>query len=192
MTQPLKKDRTWLYVGLTFMAFWAAYLLFLNPRAGFDGLAAPQLTGSGRPLPADYSWKVEDLNGKPVALGDYRGRPIVLNLWATWCGPCRQEMPSLVSLAAMPSLKGVAFLCVTNEKPSATVKSYAQANMQGLTVLYGNGLPEVFATDGIPATFVIAPDGSVASSEIGAARWDDPTVVEFLEALLKKAAPPPS
>ena len=55
-------------------------------------------------------------------------------------------------------------------------------------MLHAGGIPDVFATDGIPATFVLAADGGVVASEIGAARWDDPSVVEFLETLLRRGA----
>ena len=56
-----------------------------------------------------------------------------------------------------------------------------------MTVLRATELPDVFLTDGIPATFLIAPDGRIAASEVGAARWDDPSVVEFLERLAAPA-----
>jgi thiol-disulfide isomerase/thioredoxin len=183
MTETVKKDRTWLYVGLTFTAFWAVYLIFLNPHLRDVGPEPPQLEGSGLPLPADYGWQLEDLEGKPVTLAAYRGRPIVLNLWATWCPPCRQEMPSLVRLAANPDLGKVAFLCVTNEKPSQSVRGYARSDMVGLTVLRSDDVPDVFKSDGIPATYIVGPDGKVVVTTVGAARWDDPSVVALLKKL---------
>lgn len=179
MNETPKKDRTWLYVGVAFAAFWAAYLIFFNPRN------AVHLEGTGLTLPADYGWKLEDLEGKPVTLGDYRGRVILLNVFATWCGPCLGEMPSLVSLAKNPKLKGVAFLCVTNETSDRSIEKYAHSNMQGLTVLRSEALPAVFTTEGIPATFIIAPDGAVVASVVGAANWNDPAVVDFVEKQLK-------
>ena len=115
----------------------------------------------------------------------------MLNLWATWCPPCRAEMPSLVALARDPRTKGAAFVCVTNEPASDRVIDFASEHMKGLTVLRASAVPAVFATEGIPATFVIAADGAVVASEVGAARWDDPSVVDFLERLLKKAAAKP-
>ena len=62
--------------------------------------------------------------------------------------------------------------------------------MHGLTVLRADRVPDVFTTDGIPATFVIATDGKIVASEAGPAQWDDPTVVDFLEKLLKQSTPP--
>jgi thiol-disulfide isomerase/thioredoxin len=182
MSESNPKDRTWLYVGLAFIVFWGVYLMFFNSKIALEG--------TGLDLPADFSWKLEDLEGKPVALAEYRGRPIVLNIWATWCGPCRSEMPSLVKLAAEPRLKGVVFVAVTNEPANEAVKKYAREEMRGLTVLRADQVPEVFTTEGIPATFVIAPDGKVVASQVGARNWDDPEIVKLLEDLAKKAVPP--
>jgi thiol-disulfide isomerase/thioredoxin len=184
-----RKDRTWLYVGLAFAGFWACILAFINPLGVPEGgpvlaTPSPDLTKS-----TDTGWVLQDLDGKPVSFDSFRGRPIVLNFWATWCGPCRNEMPTLVRLAADPRLKGVVFLGVTGETASDLVKAYAKSNMQGLTVLHADNVPAKFATPAIPATFLIGADGKIAASETGAARWDDPSVVTFLEKLLKQAGP---
>ena len=188
-TRP-KSDRTWLYIGLAFAGLWAVYLAFFNPRSRDESIPAPSLADVGIPLPADYAWPLEDLDGNPVSFETFRGKPVVLNLWATWCGPCRAEMPSLVRLAANPRLKAVAFVCVTGEPASASVKRFAQTEMAGLTVFRADGVPRVFETQGIPATFIIGADGKIKASEVGSARWDDPTVVAFLEKLIASSPAP--
>ena len=190
---PPRKDRTWLYVGLLFIAFWAVYLtFFVRPEGDTTGLLVPRLEASGKTLPADYGWALEDLDGKPVPFGDFANKSVVLNLWATWCGPCRAEMPGLVRLAENPQLKDVAFIAVTTEAASDSVRKVGQDELRGWRVLRSDPgkVPEVFATDVIPATFVIAPGGAVVVSELGMARWDDPSVVEYLEKLAKPAAAP--
>jgi thiol-disulfide isomerase/thioredoxin len=188
MTGPAARDRTWLYVGLAFFVFWGVYLAFFAKKTGPEnGLAAPSLQGGAKTLPADYGWTLQDLDGKPVVFSEFARKPVVLNLWATWCGPCREEMPGLVKLAEDPRLKGVAFVAVTTEAASESVRRVAREELRGWTVLRATSMPDVFGTDAIPATFVIAPDGGVVASEIGAAKWDDPSVVEFLEMLLRKA-----
>jgi thiol-disulfide isomerase/thioredoxin len=187
---PPKKDRTWLYVGLAFLAFWGVYLTFFTPKTGTDTLGIPHLEGTGKTQRADYDWTLHDLDGKPVSFGEFAHKPVVLNLWATWCGPCRMEMPGLVRLAENPRLKGVAFVAVTAEPANDSVRKVAKEELGGLTVLRADDVPAVFASDAIPATYVIAPDGKVVASEIGSARWDDPSVVDFLEKLEKQAPAP--
>jgi thiol-disulfide isomerase/thioredoxin len=187
---PPKKDRTWLYVGLAFAIFWGVYLAFFARRTGTETLGIPRLEGTGKTLPADYGWTLKDLDGKPVSFGDFAHKPVVLNLWATWCGPCRMEMPGLVRLAENPRLKGVAFVAVTAEPATDDVRKVAGEELKGWTVLRADDVPEVFASDVIPATFVIAPNGVVVATEIGSARWDDPSVVDYLEKLAKPVPAP--
>lgn len=137
---------------------------------------------------ADYSWKVEDLNGQPVDLATYKGRPVFLNVWATWCGPCLQEMPSIAKLAANPKLKDVAFLCVSVDDNVSAPKGFPERKGWPMTVLHASGpAPKAFATDGIPATFVIGRDGRIARKQIGSLDWDDPKVIGLLESLASGA-----
>ncbi len=190
MSPPPNQGRTWLYIGLAFLAFWGAYLFFFAPKTGPETLGIPRLEGTGKTLPADYGWTLQDLDGKSVSFGEFAHKAVVLNLWATWCGPCRMEMPGLVRLAEDPRLKGVAFVAVTAEPANDNVRKVAKEELRGLTVLRAGDMPEVFASNAIPATFIIAPDGKVVASEIGSVRWDDPSVVDFLEKLAKQAPAP--
>jgi thiol-disulfide isomerase/thioredoxin len=186
--RPDKPDRTWWYVGLLFVAFWAVFLLRFNPISPDNG---PELAGTGLAQPADYSWRLFDLDGGPVEFSRFKGKAVFLNVWATWCGPCVREMPSIAALASNPKLKDVAFVCASTDDSADTVKRFLAGKNWPMTVLRATDLPPVFATDGIPATFLIAPDGRVASSQIGSADWNDPKVVAFLESLAKDAATKP-
>ena len=173
-----RPDRTWLYVGLVFLAFWFVYLRFYNPlRHGGSMLGGSNLGA------ADFSWKVQDLEGRPVDFSNYQGRTIFLNVWATWCGPCVKEMPSIARLAADPKLKGISFVCVSIDDSAETVKGFLKGKDWPMTILHSRAVPKVFETEGIPATFIIGPDGKIAASEVGSADWDTPEVVEFLTKL---------
>jgi thiol-disulfide isomerase/thioredoxin len=177
-----KADRTWLLVGLGFVVFWGVYLVFFVPgRSG----SSSRLANTGRPEPADYSWQVLDLDDKPVEFEQYKGKTIFLNVWATWCRPCVLELPSIAKLAANPKVKDVAFVCVSIDDSSARVKSFLKGRNWPMTVFRATRLPLVFTTEGIPATFIIAPDGKVVASEVGSSDWDDTEVVSFLEQVLK-------
>ena len=180
--QPVKTGRTWLYIALGFVVFWGLYVTFFNPFATTSG---PQLDHSAALQPADFTWRLLDLEDKPVELSRYRGKTIFLNVWATWCGPCVQEMPSIAALSANPALKDVAFLCVSTDDSADVVKGFLAGKNWPMTVLRANDVPPVFKTEGIPATFVIAPDGAVAGSKVGSVNWDQPEVVALLQKLAK-------
>jgi thiol-disulfide isomerase/thioredoxin len=152
-------------------------------------MTPPSLEAPGVALTADFRWKLLDLEDKPVELAKFRGRPILLNLWFTECGPCLEEMPTIANLAANPRLKDkVVFLCVSTDESTAKVREFLKDKTWGMTFLRIDSLPPpVFLTDGMPATFVIAPDGRIVTGEVGAAKWDDPPVVDFLEKLAKTA-----
>jgi thiol-disulfide isomerase/thioredoxin len=184
MTEPIRKpDRTWLYVALAFVVFWGVYLIFFAPRFVRNG---PRLENAGGSQAADYSWRLLDLDDQPVEFGRYKGKTVFLNIWATWCGPCVAELPSIARLAADPKLKDVVFVCVSTDDSAEKVKRFLKGKGWPMTVLRATDCPPVFATEGIPATFLIGPDGRIAASEVGSAEWDDPKVVELLRKLASK------
>lgn len=183
MTEPItgKQDRTWLYVGLVFAIFWGAYLAFFGTAKGPSG--GLELGDSAGSRPADYSWKLFDLDDKPVDFASFKGKTVFLNIWATWCGPCIGEMPSIAALASNPKLKEVVFICVSTDESSGTVKRFLEGKNWSMTILRANDAPSVFATEGIPATFIIAPNGRVAAAQVGSTDWNEPKVIAFLESL---------
>jgi thiol-disulfide isomerase/thioredoxin len=184
MSEPTEKsNRIWLYVAIGFVVFWGLTLTFFAPKIASRG---PLLTNPGSSGSADYSWRLLDLDGQPVMFEKFKGKTVFLNIWATWCGPCVQELPSIARLAAEPSLKDVAFVCVSTDESAQTVKRFLQGKNWPMTVLRATDCPSVFATDGIPATFLIGPDGTIAASEVGSADWDDPKVVALLSGLAAK------
>ena len=165
--------RLWLLLALAFVA------TFLLIRGGSRSAA------TGRQ--ADYSWRVTDLDGRPVDLAQYRGKPIFLNVWATWCPPCVKEMPSIARLAANSKLADVVFLCVSEDQEAKEAESFFGSGKPPMTILHSRGeRPGVFMTDGIPATFVISRDGRIVLAEVGMKDWDDAETVTLLEGLVNE------
>jgi thiol-disulfide isomerase/thioredoxin len=178
-----KSNRTWLYVLAAFAVFWVIYLALRGPRP-------PKfLESSAIGQPAEYDWSVRDLDDRPVSFSRFKGKPVFLNIWATWCPPCVGEMPSIARLAQEPRLRGknIEFVCVSIDESSAAVRDFLAGKNWTMTFLRAERLPRVFSTEGIPATFLIAADGRITASEIGAANWAEPRVVSVLEEL---AGPP--
>ncbi len=175
-------NRSWLYLGLIFFAFWIVVVV------RFDPLGNPVPSG-----PAEFQWKLRDLEGQPVDFARFRGKTIFLNIWATWCPPCVEEMPSIAALAANPKLKDVAFVCVSVDDSAEPVKKFLADKSWPMTMLHAGAepLPRAYRSDGVPSTFLIGPDGVIATAEYAPMDWDNPKTVELLEKLARggKATP---
>lgn len=182
----------WIRLGLGAILAWVVYLIFFLPAEPpeADDDRVPKLQGTGRAIPLDYDYTLQDLEGKPVKLADFRGKPMFINIWATWCGPCLAELPSIQKLAANPKWKelDLVFLAISTDEDPAALKRFLKTNpITGLTVLRAvSRPPAAIMSEGIPGSFLIDRQGIVTASVIGAAEWDHPSVVDFLEKLSAK------
>lgn len=183
-----RANRKWLAIGILFALFWGLCLALFGP-----GLPEPSLEGSGTGEPASYNWTLFDLDDRPTTLLPFEGRTVFLNIWATYCGPCLKEMPSIARLAENPRLKGrdIAFVCVSLDESSGVVKAFLEGRSWGMQYLRAEKLPAVFLADGMPATFIIAPDGRIAAKQVGPADWDREETVALLEKVAAEAPGPP-
>jgi thiol-disulfide isomerase/thioredoxin len=140
--------------------------------------------------PADLNWTVETLEGQPVMMSQFKGKPLVINFWATWCPPCRMEMPSLQNLYNATKDKGIEIIAITDEDV-ATVRPFLAKNNYTFPIYIFRGrYPAMFEPSGLPTTFIVSPEGNIVASHVGAAKWDRPDVITFLLQLMTKTAPP--
>jgi peroxiredoxin len=140
---------------------------------------AAQQTG----LRADYDWTFKTLDGELLKLGRFRGKVIVLNFWATWCGPCAEEIPWLQSLYRQVRGHGVAVLPVAVDSTEHVRRFAREQEPQMPVYVRVERLPEDLRSPVMPRTYIIAPDGRVVFRQEGVARWDAPSVVRFLREL---------
>lgn len=126
--------------------------------------------------------------GRPVTLADYRGKVILLNVWATWCPPCRIEMPSMERLHQRFAGTEFRVVSVSVDKEEGPDKVLAFANNLGLTfdVLHDptGAIQSIYQTTGVPESFVIDRDGVIVKKVIGAAEWDGPVNETIIRRLL--------
>jgi cytochrome c biogenesis protein CcmG/thiol:disulfide interchange protein DsbE len=134
-----------------------------------NGSVTGQALAEGGTAP-DFT--LRSLDGKVASLADFRGRPVVLNFWATWCGPCRQEIPFLQEVSEDSEWKerGLMVLAVNLGESSAAVRAFVDSNRLTFTVLL-DSTHEVGAQYNaryIPTTYFIDKDGIIRNIKIGA------------------------
>lgn len=125
-----------------------------------------------------------DASDRPVSLEDYRGKWVVLNFWATWCAPCRKEMPSLDRLqAAMPEIAVVPVATGRNAVPGIE-RFFAEAGVVNLPILRDpkSQLAKASGVLGLPVTLILNPNGEEVARLIGDAEWDSDSAKAILAA----------
>ena len=136
-----------------------------------DAAADAKVAGKAAPL----NFTLKDMNGVDVKLASFKGKPIVVNFWATWCGPCRAEIPSLVELNTEYGAQGkdVVILGISVDDPIEKLKPYATQMKMNYPVLVGNGRDDVQDAFGplwgIPVTVFIDREGRIAKKHSGIA-----------------------
>ncbi len=120
----------------------------------------------------DYQLTIQEINSnRAVQLSEYKGEVILLNFWATWCPPCRAEMPSLQKLYNDYSDK-VKFILVSNEENSAIENYFDEFGYTMPVYLQRSVLPPSFSVSSIPTTYLIGRNGRIIVRKTGAAKWD--------------------
>jgi thiol-disulfide isomerase/thioredoxin len=141
-----------------------------------------------RPVPAI---RFTDADGRAKTLQDFRGRVVLLDIWATWCGPCRKEMPALDRLGG--KLGGADFIVLPvaiDRNGSAAVEPFYRAlGIKRLGVYLdplGRGT-SALAVPGVPTTLLIDRDGRLLARKMGGASWDSPPMIALIRRLLPPA-----
>jgi len=160
-TQPNKKLPAAVW-GLTAIAAVAlAFLLF----GGHSSEATPEITRIAPPLSASDGaprFSLPDIKGRMVSLSDYRGKVVILDFWATWCPPCKREIPDFISLQSRYGSKGLQIIGIGLDEPDK-LKDFAEKNGMNYEVLLGTDevAQRYGGISGIPTTFVIDKRGTI-------------------------------
>jgi peroxiredoxin len=156
----------------------------------------PVSVGSGAPRLAA---RTLDARPRVKTLADYQGQVVLLNVWATWCAPCRDEMPSMQALHESYGASGLRIVAVSVDSPGDEQKIRDFARQFGLTfeILHdpSGEIQRIYQTTGVPESFLIGPDGVIRKKVIGAVDWHAaPTralVASLLGAAPERAAAAP-
>lgn len=130
----------------------------------------------------EYEFRIRRPDGTPVDFNEYRGKTVFLNIWATWCGPCRAEMPSIQKLYESTGSDSIQFvmLSIDREEDLEKVKQYVASKEFTFPVFIAGGLPEQLQVQIIPSTFVISPEGEIVYEKAGLADYDTNKFRKFL------------
>jgi thiol-disulfide isomerase/thioredoxin len=128
--------------------------------------------------PARAELNLKDINGQKVRLRHLRGKAVVLNFWATWCGPCKAELPMLVDAAKDYGSRGVVFLAVSldDEKTKQLVPAFVTAHHLNFPVWLGasgDDLAKLGLGEAVPATAFVDQDGHIMGRILGQLRQED-------------------
>ncbi len=132
--------------------------------------------------------KFDGGDGQQLTLADFRGRTVLLNIWATWCVPCREEMPTLDALEAQLGGPGfeVVPLSVDRAGPEVVRKFYAEIGVRHLGLYIDSSMRATFdlQAPGLPTTLLIDAEGRELGRLVGSAEWDAPEMIAFLKSHL--------
>jgi thiol-disulfide isomerase/thioredoxin len=155
--------------------------LVVEPR---QALLSLEIEPKHFPAPA---FTLQDEAGHSRSLADYRGKVVLLNFWATWCPPCRAEIPSMTQLAEeLGNEPNFALVALSVDDNWATVKGFFRGQAPGFQLLLDKGghVSEAYGTTMYPESYVIDPSGKVIAKFTGPRDWTDPAAESYFRSLV--------
>jgi peroxiredoxin len=128
-------------------------------------------------------FELPDVTGKKWSLRSLRGRPVLLNFWATWCPPCVEEMPSIEDLSRAVGDRAVVLAVSVDEDWDALRRFFPKGTSLSVLLDQSKELPKKYGTEKYPETFLIDPEGRVRHYFVNTRKWNGPEAVECLSTL---------
>jgi thiol-disulfide isomerase/thioredoxin len=174
-----------------FNIFKPVTLLFVIAGLSLTGLSGIANAANLKPVNGDLdapALVLKDLQGKTHDLKDYKGQVVLVQFWATYCGPCRQEMPSMNKMMTKMGDIPFTILAVDMGETEAEVKQFVSEVKPDFTILMdeeGTSIADwrVFAA---PSNFIVGPDGKIKYTLFGGVEWDSDELVEKIKAVALK------
>ncbi|MBX2987361.1 MAG: TlpA family protein disulfide reductase [Bdellovibrionaceae bacterium] len=187
------------------MTSWKSHLLALGAIVLIGGMAAAALTiwrqqqatqspVEGRALEALPEFTLQTIDGRQVTAPDYKGKILIVNFWASWCGPCVEEVPSFVRLSKIMG-DDLRVLALSNdalkEDIDVFLKSFPEFKGPGFDIVHDGGhglaMTKLFKVYRLPESFVFDPQGRLARKVTGTINWSSEDAVSYLQSLRKSA-----
>jgi thiol-disulfide isomerase/thioredoxin len=167
--------------------------IILSPLIGlfllFSGvnqpLAEPKLTPLS-PSQKAIDFNLPDLEGRIHQLSDYQGQVVLVNFWATWCPPCRKEMPSLMRLDRELKEQGFTILAIDVGEERETIQSFLKQYSLNFPILMDptTQWAKKWSVRGLPTTFLLDNNANILYQAQGGLEWDSPSIVKVIKTLL--------
>ncbi len=173
LPQEPKAGKQWkLLVGALLAVLLVVGLYFVNRYWISPAVRAQSKGSSDHPMAPAFS--LTDITGKPLKLSDYQGKVVMLDFWATWCGPCRIEIPGFVELQKRYGAQGFAVIGISMDDSAEPVVDFYKQFQMNYPVAVGNDrLGELYGgVLGLPTTFLIGRDGRIYAKHVGASGYD--------------------
>jgi len=136
-------------------------------------------------LDDDYDWTLMDIEGSPVSFREFKGEVVFLSIWATWCPPCRAEMPNIQRLFEQYGDQ-VSFVLASQEDPETILRFMEDQGYSMPIYRLVQNPPAKLSTSSIPTSFLISPEGKIQVRKTGAAKWDGKFFTAYLDELLSR------
>jgi len=181
------RDRIGLAVGVffVFLSLALSFLSVATAKSGTDPLQALGLQAPKEAVDApDFS--LPDLSGKRIPLKQLRGKLVFLNFFATWCGPCREEMPGMERLHRAHQDRGFVVLAVNLQESAKTIRPFVQSlKLSFPTVMDAEGVvSREYGVRALPVSFLIGRDGKIIWRAIGGRDWESPQAQSYFAQLV--------
>ena len=187
-TKEIQKDRRvslQSIVIIVLIVILIGILILLQTKDTFYNPSDGSQLAKGLPAP---NFSLPGLDGQMVRLTDYRGKVVLLNIWATWCPPCVEEMPSMEKLYQELRGDGFEILAVSIDESGAQgVRPFMKKHNLSFPALIDSKetLKDLYQTRGVPESFIIDKDGILIEKVIGPRNWANPEVIRYFRNLIR-------
>ena len=188
MKEKTQKVRTVNYkpILLVFLIlFFVGIMVLLQTKSFHINQTGTPVIGKGVPAP---NFTLPDLDGNNVSLADYRGKVVLLNIWATWCKPCVEEMPSLEKLHQEFKNEDFVMLAVSiDEAGAGVVRPFMKEHRLSFSALtdIAKVTKNLFQLTGVPESFIVDREGIIVERVIGPRNWASPGAINYFRELIQ-------
>jgi peroxiredoxin len=172
------------------LIFLATVLLISATLGGFGTDLAPKIKKIGLMALKEGTkvpdFELKELNGSAYRLSSLKGKVVFINFWATWCPPCREEMPSMQKLYDKFRDAGLEILAVDLQEDAKTVRPFVEEHRLTFPILLDEKgiLVSKYGVRGLPTSYIINREGFAVAGYVGAKDWSTPDMIDFFQTLL--------